>query len=530
MGRQAAGLGFLRAAVAARGEEPLVGYGPRADSAAAFAAQVQEIDPGATTRWLASHDLGAFNRLGVCYLPHPGLGPEGRLRLRAGPARYCLCGVTHTTASPASMSALAGQLVEPLMPWDAIICTSEAVAETVRQFREAEADYLRWRLGGIGPTEGPQLPVIPLGVHCDDFAFTDRQKAEAREALGIEPHQVVALYVGRLSFAAKAHPAAMLQGLQAAAVATGQQIVLIQCGWAPNAAIAEAFESGAAWLAPDVRTITLDGREAEARSRAWAAGDLFISLPDNVQETFGLTPLEAMAASLPVVVTDWNGYRDTVRDGVDGFRVRTWAPAPGMGETYARQLEAGTLGYDGYTWASAVATSVDHAQLTDCLTTLITRPELRHQMGITARGRAEEFDWAKVYRDYQALWGELNARRLSVEDDADMLARLTGAPSVAPNGLDPFQAFGHYPTATVGPQTFARLLGGRGLANYQAATRHMLFGPGAINEMLAARILSQLEKSPTTIEDLAAGAQCGLRAAVLAVCAFAKVGIVILEP
>ena len=28
-----------------------------------------------------------------------------------------------------------------------------------------------------------------------------------------------------------------------------------------------------------------------------------------------------MAAGLPVVVSDWDGYRDTVRDGVDGFRI-----------------------------------------------------------------------------------------------------------------------------------------------------------------------------------------------------------------
>ena len=37
-----------------------------------------------------------------------------------------------------------------------------------------------------------------------------------------------------------------------------------------------------------------------------------------MQETFGLTPLEAMAAGLPCVVSDWNGYRDTVRLFLEG--------------------------------------------------------------------------------------------------------------------------------------------------------------------------------------------------------------------
>ena len=46
----------------------------------------------------------------------------------------------------------------------------------------------------------------------------------------------------------------------------------------------------------------------------WAAADVFLSLVDNIQETFGITPLEAMAAGLPVVASDWDGYRYTMRD------------------------------------------------------------------------------------------------------------------------------------------------------------------------------------------------------------------------
>ena len=41
-----------------------------------------------------------------------------------------------------------------------------------------------------------------------------------------------------------------------------------------------------------------------------AASDMFISLADSYQETFGLTPIEAMASELPVVASNWNGYRN----------------------------------------------------------------------------------------------------------------------------------------------------------------------------------------------------------------------------
>ena len=63
------------------------------------------------------------------------------------------------------------------------------------------------------------------------------------------------------------------------------------------------FEQGAAKLCPSVHTVTLDGRKAEERGKAWAAADVFCSLSDNIQETFGISPIEAMAAGLPVVVS-----------------------------------------------------------------------------------------------------------------------------------------------------------------------------------------------------------------------------------
>jgi glycosyltransferase involved in cell wall biosynthesis len=78
------------------------------------------------------------------------------------------------------------------------------------------------------------------------------------------------------------------------------------------------------------------------------AADLFISLADNIQETFGLTPVEAMAAELPVLVTDWDGYRETVRDGMDGFRIPTWMPPPTFGQDLAVGYALGLLSYDQY--------------------------------------------------------------------------------------------------------------------------------------------------------------------------------------
>ena len=83
----------------------------------------------------------------------------------------------------------------------------------------------------------------------------------------------------------------------------------------------------------------------------YAASDVFVSPADSPSESFGLTIVEAMACGRPVVASDWDGYKDTVRHGEDGFRIPTYAPPPGDGlgrggtmtppaETGRRQAEA----------------------------------------------------------------------------------------------------------------------------------------------------------------------------------------------
>ena len=127
-----------------------------------------------------------------------------------------MVGVTHTIASHSAMDAITGLLAGPVMPWDALICTSRAVQHTVQALLQEQADYLRWRMAAQQLVL-PQFPLIPLGVHCSDFEFTAAERAAARQALGIAADEVVALFVGRLSFHAKAHPHAMYLGLEEAA-------------------------------------------------------------------------------------------------------------------------------------------------------------------------------------------------------------------------------------------------------------------------------------------------------------------------
>lgn len=529
MGRQVAGDGFLRAAIEARGDAPLDCYTPLAASAQTFSRMVADVDPSAQTRWIKPGEMARSNDAPrTLYLPDPSLALFSRRRLREGVASYSLCGVTHTTATPRIMSAIAELLSAPVAPWDALICTSTAVAETVRRIHEAEADYIRWRFGAGAMLTTPQLPVIPLGVHPAEFEFDEAERAETRRDLGLAEDEIVALFVGRLVFSGKAHPFQMFHGLQEAARRSGKRIALVLCGWAPTTEIAQAYISGAQLFAPDVRLINLDGREPVSRRRAWAVGEIFVSLSDGIQETFGLTPLEAMAAGIPCVVSDWNGYRETVRHGEDGFRVATWSLEPGsVGVEIASLQEADRMTYNESCWATSACTSVDMSELVARLTDLIEHPDLRRRMGDAGRTRARAlFDWRYIFGQYQALWTELDARRRAAAGDP---ASVNSAPRSASSGLDPFHAFGHYPTKQITPETMVSLVPGAGLAAFRDRRAHTLFIHTKANEALAAPMLQRLGQGGASVAELGRAAGLGPSAAGLIIGTLAKMALVRLE-
>lgn len=531
MGRQVAGNGFLRAAIGARGGQPLDCFTAHKASAEAFAAMVREVDPAAETGWIRPDRMGDIGgRGGVLYLADATVPNFARLRLPFGPASSSLCGVTHTTATSVTMDQIAGLLTAPVGSWDALICTSTAVLETVRRVHEAEAEALRWRLGEAVRIAPPQLPLIPLGVHCADFELADGERERARTELGVAADEVAVTFVGRLTFSGKHHPVVMYQAMQAVAERTGRRLVLIQCGWAPNETIAEAFRTGPGVFAPDVRTLHVDGREGPVLRRAWAAGDIFMSFSDGIQETFGLTPIEAMAAGLPCIVSDWNGYKDTVEDGVQGFRIPTWAPGPGVvGETMVRQHQTSATTYDTYLWQAASATAVDPVAAADRLAALVSSPDLRRSMGEAGRKRAREvYDWPVIIRQYQALWAELNARREAAlsGNEAAWLAR---APRASAGWLDPFHAFGHYPTGLIEPATRVTLAPGASRETYRQAREHLMFRYLSIPDAIANAILHVVGTGPATVEALASALRIPPDTAAHYVGQLAKIGVVLLD-
>lgn len=521
LGRQSAGDAFLRAVLALPELERLRGTGPNPAAGRAMAQMVGAVRRDVATEWVPIADQARLASAGAVHFPDPTLTAQARARLAVGSAAYSLTGLTHTISSAGVMRTLADYPAAPLMEWDALVCTSDAVRASVMEIVEEQESYLAWRMPGGAPPPRPHYPVIPLGVHAADFAPDEARRQEARKVLGLGAGDVAFLFVGRLSFHAKANPYPMYLALEEAAKRTGKRIALIQCGWFANAGIEQAFKASAATHAPSVRHLWLDGRQAPQRARAWAAGDVFMSLSDNIQETFGLTPLEAMAAGLPVIVTDWDGYRQTVRHGETGIMVPTFAPAAPAGEGHAAAHAAETLNYDHYLAHTARHVGLDLTALCDAACALATDGDRRRTMGEAGRKLARaEFDWSHIIRRYIALWDELAAIRAAVPADDPRRS-----PRASADRLDPFRLFANYPSRAVTGETGLRPRPGGGDFRRLLADPLFAFARETLPADAAlAALIEALARHPRLAD---AGAAAGLdeTTAILAATALVKLGV-----
>ena len=444
-GRRWAGKTLLQAWAAHLGGQPL----QLACSDPAFASTIEPLAREAGHSGpIQAHGLvdpTPYAAVGGLFIPDPSIGRWARWRQAIGSDQFSLIGQIHTLNTPASLSHLEAMATEPIQPWDALICTStagRAVVEAVLNNREAE---LQERLGTSQPLPRPQLPVIPLPIPVEAMQRALPEHAAARQALGIPANAHVCLWLGRLSMLTKLDPWPSYQLLQRLAADLQQPLWLIECG--PD----DTPEQGRHFAelrqrCPDVRFLRLGGAEPvdeATKHQALAAADVALSLVDNCQETFGLSVIEAMAAGLPVVASDWDGYRDSIRHSIDGFLVPTrWAPdseACSFPLGWQQQLEM--LNFPMVSGALAQLVQLDMEAAHAHLATLFSNPQLARAMGEQGRRRAEErFCNRVVMQQYSELFSELNERKRH--------ATPAGAEPQPPLSLNPVALFSRFASHT----------------------------------------------------------------------------------
>ena len=106
----------------------------------------------------------------------------------------------------------------------------------------------------------------------------------------------------------------------------------------------------------------------------YSSGFPSIFVLPSVHESFGLTVLEAMAAGLPVVLSDNVGAKDCIKENVNGFTFRKG----------------------------------DHIQLTGIIQKLINNKEMVKKMSKESERIAKKYDWNFIIKSLVDNIKEIN--------------------------------------------------------------------------------------------------------------------------
>lgn len=300
------------------------------------------------------------------------------------------------------------QMLAPVQRYDSLICTSTSVKKVVQNILERMSlDLLEKRQ--VKLSYNGRLDVIPLGVDTDHFKPMD--KIEARQQLNIPQNKFVILWLGRLSAFDKADLYPLLIVFRRL-LEKNEDLLLILAGHdrAANPHV-PSLKEYVQELGISDHVQFMQEYSVINRNVIYSAADVFTSPVDNLQETFGLTPIEAMACGIPQVVSDFDGYKDTVLENETGFKVPTlWMQCDTDIQT-AGLLPCDPehrLAFHHLLAAQSVALDLDYYE--NRIQLLIDNPELKRRMGEKSRERALSlYQWKHVVQQYDALWEELSS-------------------------------------------------------------------------------------------------------------------------
>ena len=330
----------------------------------------------------------------------PDIGPWVDLRNRLASRNIPVTGLTHTISFQSMLPRLLLTLLLDAKPWDSVVCTAESAVAAMRNWLSHLRSHLSLRMNLDFHN---RFDKVPLAVDVDSFRSVG-DVAEHRRRFNLPENYVIALYFGRFSSYDKMDLAPLLLAFRKASGERSERAMLVMAGADSRFQYAAQVESIASALGISDSVRILRDIPAQDVARLYQAADIFVSPSDNLQETFGLTVVEAMASGLPVVCSEWDGYRDLVVDGETGFLI----------PTYYRPCDS-SVGDLATMWEPEPAhfylgqmVAVDVDRMAAALGRLIASAELRKEMGAAARLRARDhFDWPVVIREYEDLWTEL---------------------------------------------------------------------------------------------------------------------------
>ena len=403
---------------------------------------------------------------------------------------YSVTGVTHSLDQPMMHMRLLQLLMAGSRSCDTIICTSRCALVFLQNSFSHLRHYMKSSFGAR-MFDPPSLVRIPLGAN--ETAFSVPKKLEARNLLKLPPDSFVMLSLGRFSARNKMDLSPLLEWVEWMHI-TGRlsNFILILSGGGKPADV-DLIKSMIDHLKIGEKVRVMPNVSIETKSALFSGADVFVSLSDNYQETFGLTIIEAMAAGLPVVASDFDGYRDLVVNGKTGFLLPTAASVtPEPWESIKGIMDSSMLGF-----YQAQKIFIDFNALSGAVLTLAQNSDLRKAMSHAARKQAEAYRWEKIIPQYEAVWQEslLHARTTSSKQpQKDTCLSLPWKESYA-----------HWPGMTLSPETRIRL------SRYGAFRIHRSFSPimydetkSLLDQNVLSYLVTYLAKGVTSLADLTA--------------------------
>jgi D-inositol-3-phosphate glycosyltransferase len=407
--------------------------------------------------------------------------------------------LTHHTLSYRELllDAFVPLLLEGPAPYDSIVCSSTAARQAVANLLEHVAERLNRGLGTRLAYRG-RLDLIPLGVDTDRFRPRDRLQARAR--LGLREDAFMLLWVGRLSATDKADLVPLVRVVAELARAHPTRGVVLLCIGTerPEEGFGKVLRAYARQLGASEHVVVLDDRR-EGAHWVYAAADVFVSPVDSPQESFGLAPVEAMACGIPQVVSDWNGYRDTVEEGETGFRVPTmWAPCD---DDLVAMSGFHETSYDHLAIGQSVV--VDYEIFRSRLELLMSDESLRARLGAHSRTRALElFSLERTVSRHVELWAELAAAARAAPVDLSATAGDLALPYA--------EVFGHYATRSMGPDDAVTLTAlGRDVVRGAAKVHLHVTTPGILDSRASQLLLTLVVRADGAHKSARAGELVG---------------------
>lgn len=320
------------------------------------------------------------------------------------------------------------------VPFDSVVCISTAYARA----------FELWLRHAAGAPDAPlpcRIDVQPHGIDTSLFhPVSPEHKRAIRRTLRLPEHDLLSVSLGRSTPNDKADLLPLLHWF-ATARTPGHTLVLAGEENAPGYTAALEKRAASLGIADDV---IVRGRiEPSLRHLVHQAADIFVFPGDSIIEALANTALEAMACGVPVLTSDWDGIKDTVVDGVTGYRIPTrWMPALDAVEALS---PAGTQKTDFLHVGQSVW--LDGEAWTERWRELASDAALRARLGAAGVERVRtRFRWEGVIESWLQRWEDLLVLAQAESPEARTLRRARASDLCTPT---PYTAvFSGYATRT----------------------------------------------------------------------------------